>query len=89
MTGRANAAASILVDGRIAGIWDVQEGDDPLVKLFFFEMLPEAVLNDIYTLAEKFGAFVLGERPALRTCRDMLPLNQQPVGLFYSPLKDC
>ena len=86
-----NAAATILVDGRIAGIWDVQacEDDDPLVKLFFFEMLSDPVLDAVYAEAERMGAFILGQRPALRTYRDMVPLDRQTAGAFASPLKEC
>ena len=55
-----NAAASVLVDGRITGIWDIEEGDDPLVKLFFFEMLPEAILNEVYVKRKEWGCSFWG-----------------------------
>ncbi len=87
--GTGNAAESILVDGRISGIWDLQEGDDPLVKLFFFEMLPEAILNVVYVKVERMGMFILGQKLALRTCGDMIPLDRQTAGAFISPLKEC
>jgi hypothetical protein len=52
-----NAASTILLNGRIIGVWDISEKPDPLVKLYLFEKVTENVKNSIFRKAEEFGKF--------------------------------
>lgn len=50
-----NATSSIRVDGRVAGVWDSQAGDPPLVKVLLFEPMPGGVHRLIVERAQALG----------------------------------
>jgi hypothetical protein len=80
-----NAASTILVDGRIAGVWDLGE---TVVKIFIFDKVDEDVIKEIYSKAVDMGAFI-SERPVhVEMCDSMTPLTRKTAGAFMSPLKD-
>ena len=84
-----NAAASILLNGEIIGVWDLVGEDEPLVKVFILPMVNEDILNWVYQLAEQMGEFISERSVKVKRIRDMVPLNEQGVGKVLSPLKDC
>ena len=82
-----NATHTVLVDGRVAGIWDVQQDRPPLVKLYFFEDVDGATLSAVREEARRVGAFVTGREVEVRACDAMVPLTERTAGSVYSPLK--
>ncbi len=84
-----NATNAILVNGRIAGVWDWNDQKEPDVKIFPFEKAGPFVKEILYSKAQQMGCFLLGKEPGIKECDSMIPLNQRTMGGFMSPLKDC
>jgi len=80
-----NATSSILLNGKIIGIWDFKE---PVIKIFLFEDNATDLLEDISIKAKSLGAFISGKDIDLRECGSMVPLTQRSAGGVMSPLKD-
>lgn len=83
-----NATTTILVDGRIVGVWDYIEDVKPLVKLFLLEGVERTVLSEIHLEARKIGRFIAEQEVQTKECDSMLPLTRRTAGGFMSPLKD-
>jgi len=81
-----NATSTILMDGRIVGIWDF---DEPWVKLYLLKEINEKLISEIYSNAEDVGAFIADRKVQVKRCDSMVPLTQRTAGAFMSPLKDC
>ena len=79
-----NATNTILIDGRIIGVWDFI---GPFVKLFFFENIESVILGKIHSKAKSIGAFISGKEAAIKECDSMIPLIQRTAGGFMSSLK--
>jgi hypothetical protein len=82
-----NGTSTILLDGRVIGVWDVAKSE-PLVKLFFFEV-KKSVLDDARAMARKVGKFIVDEDVQVTVCDSMVPLTRRTAGGFMSPLKGC
>lgn len=83
-----NAAPTILVDGRIAGIWDYSVDAGPVVKFYLFDRSRlETQLQEISRKAAETGSFIAGMQVRLKECRAMVPLTQMTAGAVMSPLK--
>jgi hypothetical protein len=80
-----NATSTIVVDGRIAGVWDI---DGPQVKLFIFEDPGESLMAQIRAKATDIGRFITGKGGEVAVCGAMTPLAQRTAGTVMSPLKD-
>jgi len=81
-----NSAGTIVVDGRIIGIWDYA-GEGPQVKYFLFEDADENVRGKITVEAKRIGHFIFDRPVPVRECRSMVPLTQRTAGGVMSPLK--
>ncbi|HTX43618.1 MAG TPA: winged helix DNA-binding domain-containing protein, partial [Methanocella sp.] len=82
-----NATTTVLVDGRLAGVWDVERNKNIVIKYFLFDAEDEAIVNEIGRQAVAMGGF-LGDGPVrARVCDAMVPLPQRPPGAVMSPLK--
>ncbi len=81
-----NSTSTILVEGRVAGIWDLAEGPRPALKIFLFEQPEREVLHLIESRARAMGEFMAERAVALEICRDMVPLPRRHAGGFMSPL---
>jgi hypothetical protein len=81
-----NATTTILSDGKIAGVWDI---DESRLKFFLFFKVTDDVRNQIHVHTEKLGRFIIGKEPAISECKKMLPLTERTAGGFMSPLKTC
>ena len=79
-----NATNTILIDGRIMGVWDFIE---PFVKLFLFGNIESSSFDEIYCKTKSIGAFILGKQVTVKECDSMIPLTQRTAGGFMSPLK--
>jgi hypothetical protein len=87
--GSGNCTSTILINGRIAGIWDFAKEKEPMVKLFFFADVEDDMLNEIYTEASRMGKFIADKKVDIKKCTSMVPLTKRAYGGFMAPLKDC
>lgn len=79
-----NATPTILCEGKIVGVWDV---DRSRVKYFLFLCVGNDIRSQIRTQASKIGRFFFGVEPEIEECRKMLPLTERTAGGFMSPLR--
>jgi hypothetical protein len=81
-----NATASILCNGKIIGVWDIDESH---LKYILFSQVSDDVRKQIHAQAERLGRFISGEKPEIRQFKRMIPLTQRTAGGFMSPLRYC
>jgi len=79
-----NATTTILLDGKVIGVWDFEE---PFIKIFLFDQAKADVLKEIQVKARSVGAFISGKEVKVKECTSMIPLTQRTAGGFISPLK--
>jgi hypothetical protein len=84
-----NVTNTVLVDGQILGVWDVEDTDVPTVKVHMFEFVQHLAGEKIYAQAKRLGSFVCGRDVRFRQCDKMEPLDSRSAGSFKSPLSDC
>ncbi|MCX9077984.1 MAG: winged helix DNA-binding domain-containing protein, partial [Candidatus Methanoperedens sp.] len=84
-----NATSTILVDGKIIGVWDFVKEKKPFIKIYFFEKLESNVLTEVFCSAEKIGRFIIEREVEIKECKSMVPLTHRTAGGFMSPLKEC
>jgi hypothetical protein len=82
-----NATTTILLDGRIVGVWDFEEAEKPLVKLYLFEKVERSVLSEIHSEAQKAGEFIAEKAVQIKECDSMVPLTRRTAGGIMAPLK--
>jgi hypothetical protein len=80
-----NATSTILVDGRIVGVWDF---DEPWVKVYLLKEMDEEALSEIYSQAADLGGFIADRKVQVKRCDSMVPLTQRTAGSFMAPLKE-
>ena len=81
-----NATSTILVDGRVAGVWDFTDKPMPMVKLFMFHDLEKKLLSKVESRARAIGQFIADKPAVIEVCDRMTPLPQRNAGGFMSPL---
>jgi len=81
-----NATSTILLDGRVVGIWDFHE---PFVKIFLFNDVQKALLKEIHVKARRIGMFISGKAVYVKECDSMIPLTKRTAGGVMSPLRGC
>lgn len=84
-----NATSTILLDGRVIGIWDLERYKEPLMKIYLFEKIDKEILEEIYNKAKDLGRFLTDEDVDIRECKSMISLKQRTAGGFQAPLRDC
>jgi hypothetical protein len=84
-----NVTSTALLDGRIVGVWDFDEEQEPAVKTHLFERVKSDVLKEIHSKAKKIGKFISGKEVRIKEYRSMVPLTERTMGGFMSPLKGC
>jgi hypothetical protein len=82
-----NSAPVVLIDGRVAGVWDFAADEGPILKVYLFKDTPPQILNAISAQARRTGAFIAGTGVRFRQCRTMVPLTQRPPGAILASLK--
>lgn len=82
-----NATATILLNGRVIGVWDFADGKEPVVKLCLFKAVGRAVLDEINSQGRAAGRFIAEREVELRQCESMVPLTERTAGAVMSPLK--
>lgn len=83
-----NATSTILLDGKVVGVWDISEKPTPLVKFLLFEKVKNTVLKDIRSIAKGIGEFIVDREVQIKECDSMVPLIHRTAGGVMSPLKD-
>ncbi len=90
-----NSAPAILLDGQVAGVWDLEEERQGLtLKAAFFESPPPGAWGALRQAAEALGAAVLGAQadPArplqVLRCPPPASLAQAPQNRFHHPLRE-
>jgi hypothetical protein len=81
-----NATSTILVDGNVVGIWDLEE---PLVKIFFLKDVGKDIHKKVRAKASDMGKFITEKPVQVKVCPSMVPLPKRTAGSFMSPLKGC
>ncbi|MFX1315782.1 MAG: winged helix DNA-binding domain-containing protein [Promethearchaeota archaeon] len=83
-----NATATILVNGKIIGVWEVEEKSEPLFKFYLFNSIEDYLKNELYDKAQKIGKFYLDKRVQIKEFKSMIPLTERTAGGFMAPLKN-
>ncbi len=84
-----NAVSSIMLNGRIVGVWDFTEDAEPTVKIFLFNEVGKGVLKSIQARAQQMGEFIADRKVRIKLCDSMVPLTSRHAGMVMSPLKGC
>jgi hypothetical protein len=82
-----NGTSTILVDGRVVGVWDFSEDPEPTVKVFLFHKLEKRLLRLVESRARAMGKFMGDRAVTIEMCDRMVPLTQRNAGGFMSPLR--
>jgi len=82
-----NATSCIMLDGRIAGVWDYYD-EPPSVRYFLFEKASRPSRQAIGKQALRFGKFLTGTEVELEECGNMTPLAERTAGGFMAPLRN-
>ena len=83
-----NATSSILLDGRVVGIWDFEDADPPIVKVFDLNEVNSDCKKEIAAQALETGRFISGQDIQVRVCERMTPLTKRSAGSMMAPLKE-
>jgi hypothetical protein len=84
-----NATSTILVDGRVVGVWDYQEDGEGTIKLLVFCPVAADLRHRICEHAQRLGKFIADGDIEVKECTSMVPLTRRSAGGFMSPLKGC
>jgi DNA glycosylase AlkZ-like len=79
-----NATSTIVIDGRIAGVWDL---DGQHVKVFLFGEIEEEILKKVCWKARDIGRFIMGGECEAVVVENMAPLARRTAGAVMAPLK--
>ncbi len=84
--GKGNTTSVVLVDGRVAGVWDLVREPEPELRIHFLAAPLSAVREQVLAMAGDLGAFLLGEQVPVVEVEAMRPLTERP-GWVVSPLE--
>jgi hypothetical protein len=82
-----NVTSTILAGGEIVGVWDLEAGPDPTVKLHFLSRVPREMRKAAVRRAVEIGRIVFDREARVGFCESMIPLVRRPAGSVMSPLK--
>jgi len=82
-----NATSVVLVDGRIAGVWDVLTPNGEM-GFFPFTTLISRVADRIRVEVARIGSFITGTTVEVRQVGQMTPLTDRRAGWVLKPLHD-
>ena len=83
-----NATSTILLNGKVIGVWNIAEKPEPLIKLLLFEEVERRVLKKVYLEGQKIGKFIADGDVQIKERNSMVPLTRRTAGGVMSPLKD-
>jgi hypothetical protein len=82
-----NATSSILVDGRVVGVWDMLEKPSPVVRYHLFGDQSKTVRRKVEREASLIGRFIAETDVEVEERDAMVPLSERTAGSFMHPLK--
>ncbi len=85
--GSGNAVSSIMVDGKITGVWDYAKPDSG-IKIFLFDKLRANIVQELEEKAGAAGKFLSGKKVNVEFVNSMVPLNKRNAGAVFTPLKE-
>ncbi len=83
-----NATSTIVLDGKVVGVWDFNVERKPLVKIFLFEKVERNAVREIHLKAREIGKFIADKDVEIKECGSMIPLTRRTAGGYMSPLKE-
>lgn len=83
---KGNVTSTVLLDGRVVGVWELAERPVAEVRLHLFAPIGAEQVRELRTLAERVACFVLGVPAPVVEYRTMLALTERP-GWVRSPLR--
>jgi hypothetical protein len=83
-----NATFSIILDGKVIGVWDTEIKPEPVIKLHLFNPIEKNLQKELYSKAQKVGEFYLESKIQIKQCAAMAPLSERTAGGFLTPLKN-
>lgn len=83
-----NITATILLDGRVIGVWDTEEKPECTVKLHLFASIEEETYKELYSKAQLIGRFIFEKEVKIKECESMTPLTERTAGGFMTPLRN-
>jgi hypothetical protein len=83
-----NVTSVILVDGRVAGVWDLVTKPSPELRLLFFDSPGASARRRLGALAAELAGFLAGAAIPVAEFTHMQPLASGSPGRFLSPLRD-
>ncbi|MDF1542386.1 MAG: winged helix DNA-binding domain-containing protein [Anaerosomatales bacterium] len=83
--GRATSV--VLVDGRIAGVWDSATDPEPAVLVHHFGEPGADAVSTVAEQAARTGRFLHGEEVPVVLVGSMDPLTGRPAGAVFKPLR--
>jgi hypothetical protein len=82
-----NATSTILLNGRVVGVWDYIDQETPSIKLHFFSQPHPDILDATLHEAQKLGSFITDMEIKITQSDSMVPLPERSAGGFMSPLR--
>jgi hypothetical protein len=82
-----NATNVLLIDGRIAGVWDVTDDPSPHVLVHLFATGDPMIQRLIEEQAASLGEFWYDEAADVRFVDEMVPLTERTAGTVMKPLR--
>ncbi len=84
-----NATSSILLNGKVIGIWDFVSSKESKIKIFFLEKPEASVKQQVIEEVKKAGLFIFDQEITIIECKEMEPLKSRTPGEMLTPLKHC
>ncbi len=81
-----NGTATIVLDGRVIGVWDAVERPSPTVRVHFFVAGDDDLLACVDDRARHVGRFLFGAEVRVQRVAEMYPLTNRPTGA-YAPFE--
>jgi hypothetical protein len=82
-----NVTSTIVINGRVGGVWDITDAPSPMVLVHLFGRQPVGVSDGVHARATSLGEFWFGHTVPVRRIRQMVPLATRSAGSFLSPLR--
>lgn len=84
-----NVSASILLDGRIIGIWDYGDSREITMKFYLFRKEKDDTYEKIEDELYKIGRFMGEKEIQIKECSSIKSLSESRAGIMMHPLKHC
>lgn len=83
-----NGTSTIMINGKIEGVWGLEEDKESKVKIYLFKKVEKGLKSEIRNKAKDIGEFIVDGDVKVRESRKMVPLTKRTAGSFMAPLKE-